>query len=292
MSDADKAAISNTLENEETSDLGMYLGMPTLSSRVTKDTFGYLCEKIDCRLAGWKTKYLSLAGRITLAKSTFSTIASHAMQTAKLPKSVCDYIDKKTRRFIWGEGGDVDTRKINLISWERLTHLMDHGGLGLRFARQSNAAFLTKLGWRVIIEPNALWSWVLRTKYCKGRCDIDMFTPKSNMSNVWRGITENARVLCEGGRMASSNGLTTLFWDHKWALDKSLREVAIQPIPPHLEGATVADLWDGEARWKWNEFANILPPNIIKQIDAYELKPDSTMADLMYRVGTTRGKSQ
>lgn len=105
MSDADKAAISNTLGNEETSDLGTYLGMPTLSSRVTKDTFGYLCEKIDCRLAGWKTKYLSLAGRITLAKSTFSTIASHAMQTAKLPKSVCDYIDKKNTKIHLGGGG-------------------------------------------------------------------------------------------------------------------------------------------------------------------------------------------
>lgn len=82
--------------------------------------------------------------------------------------------------------------------------------------------------------------------------------------------------------MAASNGSTILFSDHKWALDKTLREVAFQPIPDHLEAATVADLWDNEASWKWNDFANILPPDIIKQTDAHEMKTDSTVADLLY----------
>lgn len=90
--------------------------------------------------------------------------------------------------------------------------------------------------------------------------------------------------------MVASNGTTTLFWDHKWALDKTLREVAIQSIPDHLQAATIADLWDNEDGWKWNEFANILPPNIMKQIDARELQADSTVADLMYWGGTPRGK--
>lgn len=61
---------------EATTDLGMYLGMPTLTSRVTKDTFRHLCEKIDRRLSGWKMKYLSLARRLTLAKATLSTMAT------------------------------------------------------------------------------------------------------------------------------------------------------------------------------------------------------------------------
>lgn len=71
-----------------------------------------------------------------------------------------------------------------------------------RSAGQSNTAFLTKLGWRVLTEPNKLWSRVLRAKYCKGRCDIDMFEPKQNMSNVWQGITESAKLVCEGSRTA------------------------------------------------------------------------------------------
>lgn len=98
---SNQAAICSTLCMEATSDLAMYLGMPTLTSRVTKDTFSHLCEKIDRRLAGWKSKYLSLAGRITLAKSTISSMAFYSMQTAKILRSVCEDTDKRTRRFIW-----------------------------------------------------------------------------------------------------------------------------------------------------------------------------------------------
>lgn len=171
----DTETICSTLGMEATDDLGLYLGKPTLTSRVTKETFAHLCEKVDRRLAGWKSKYLSLAGRITLAKSTLNTLATYSMQTAKIPRAVCDEIDKKTRRFIWG--GTEDKRSIHLLSWDTLQLPRQHGGIGIRSSRQANSAFLTKLGWRVLSEPSSLWSRVLRHKYCKGRCDIDMFTP-------------------------------------------------------------------------------------------------------------------
>ena len=97
--------ISEALNIEATTDLGMYLGMPTLTSRVTRDTFGHICEKIDRKLAGWKTKYLSLAGRITLAKSTLTTMANYSMQSAKLPRTICDDVDKRVRRLFMGGYG-------------------------------------------------------------------------------------------------------------------------------------------------------------------------------------------
>lgn len=132
---------------ESTSDLGLYLGMPTLTSRVTKATFNHLYEKIDRRLSGWKSKYLSLAGRITLANSTITSLGYYSMQTAKLPRAICDDVDRKVRRFIWG--GNEDTRKVHLLSWETLQRPKDHGGIGIKTARQANSAFLNKLGWRL-----------------------------------------------------------------------------------------------------------------------------------------------
>lgn len=165
--------ISAALNMDATSDLGMYLGMPTLTSRVTKETYSHLCEKLDRRLAGWKTKYLSLAGRITLAKSTLSALGNYSMQSAKIPRSVCEEMDRKTRSFIWGSNDEQ--RKTHLIAWETLQKPVQHGGIGIRSAKQANAAFLTKLGWRILSEPNALWSRVIRAKYCARRCDVDMF---------------------------------------------------------------------------------------------------------------------
>lgn len=45
-----QADISEVLGMELTEDLSMYLGMPTLTSRVTKETFSHLCEEIDRHL--------------------------------------------------------------------------------------------------------------------------------------------------------------------------------------------------------------------------------------------------
>lgn len=61
-------------------------------------------------------------------------------------------------------------------------------------------------------------------KYCKDRCDIDMFAPTPNMSNVWCGITENARWVNKGSAMAIGNGRRLLFWDHCWVTDDFLSQ--------------------------------------------------------------------
>ena len=42
-----------------------------------------------------------MAGRATPVQSTISTIPSYAMQSARLPRSLCDEIDRKARRFLW-----------------------------------------------------------------------------------------------------------------------------------------------------------------------------------------------
>lgn len=209
------------------------------------------------------------------------------MQTAKIPRSICDKLDKKTRQFIWG--GDDERRKIHLLSWETLQKPRDQGGIGMRSARQANSAFLTKLGWRVLTEPNALWSRVLRHKYCKGRCDIDMFTPTTNMSNVWRGITDNVQWLKKGTSTAIGNGRHTLFWDHLWVTDIPLRSLVTHPTPEAIEGATVGEMWEMDNDWKWDEFANLLPNHILKKIAAHQVVNDDSASDLHYWRGTNKG---
>lgn len=49
-----------------------------------------------------------------------------------------------------------------------------------------------------------------------------MFEPKAGASNVWQGITDNAKFMSEGTRVVVSSGSQTLFWDHKWATPKPL----------------------------------------------------------------------
>ena len=68
--DAVRAGVCNIMEMPQTEDLGRYLGAPTINGRVTKATYQSIIEKVDKRLAGWKTKCLSLAGRATLIQAT------------------------------------------------------------------------------------------------------------------------------------------------------------------------------------------------------------------------------
>lgn len=50
-------------------------------------TFLETIERVNSRLAGWKSRCLSLAGRITLTKSVVCAIPIHIMSTIKLPAS-------------------------------------------------------------------------------------------------------------------------------------------------------------------------------------------------------------
>lgn len=65
---------------------------------------------------GWKTKCLSLVGRITLAKLVISSLPVFQMQMVILLSSVTKEMDKQVRRCIWGrkEGHN----KAHLVNWE------------------------------------------------------------------------------------------------------------------------------------------------------------------------------
>lgn len=76
-----------------------------------------------------------------------------------------------------------------------------------------------------------------------------MFHPTTNMSNVWRGITDITQWLKKGSAVAIGNGRSTLFWDHCWAEDNTLQSVAMEPIPSSIEGAIVEDMWDPNLGW-------------------------------------------
>jgi len=136
--------ISTELNIPMTSYLGRYLGMYTINGRVTKQTFRHVSDRIDARLAGWKSRCLSLAGRATLVQSTISSIPYYAMQTARLLRSLCDDCDRKARRFLWG--GSADNHKIHNVVWNQVTMSKEARGLGFRTKRQANLAFMTKSG--------------------------------------------------------------------------------------------------------------------------------------------------
>lgn len=72
-----------------TTDLGHYLGVPSVHGKVNSASFGSVIERMSSKLAGWKSKSLSIAGRCVLAQSVLSTIPLYPMQTFILPIELC-----------------------------------------------------------------------------------------------------------------------------------------------------------------------------------------------------------
>lgn len=60
-----------------TANMGKYLGTPSIHKMVNKETYTEVVECMQAKLQGWKSKCLSLAGRVTFIKSVTAAIPSH-----------------------------------------------------------------------------------------------------------------------------------------------------------------------------------------------------------------------
>ena len=84
------------------SPIALYLGVPIVVDGRDKHAFDFLIENIQAKLAGWKARTLSLAGRCTLINSVTLAIPTHVMQCCLLPNPICKKLDKLNRDFLLG----------------------------------------------------------------------------------------------------------------------------------------------------------------------------------------------
>lgn len=117
-----------------------------------------------------------------------------------------------------------------------------------------------------------------------------MFMPKSGMSHVWKGITENSKFLCEGLQVHVGNDRSTLFWDHRWATPQPLIDLASVPVPNEILGYTVEEMWEVGQGWKWDVFGPYLNQDVLRRIQSFALEEDSEAGDLLYWRDGAKGK--
>ena len=95
-----KDNVCEILGIQATSCLGKYLGFPLRHKGAGRNQYSFIVERMIAKLSGWKTKFLSCAGRLVLVKSVMEAIPSYVMQGAALPMHVCEKIDKVSQDFI------------------------------------------------------------------------------------------------------------------------------------------------------------------------------------------------
>ena len=80
-----------------------YLGMPLAASHKSPSIWNPILEKIERKLAGWMKLYLSKGGRMTLLRSTLSSLPTYFLSLFTIPTHVANKIEKLQRDFQWGD---------------------------------------------------------------------------------------------------------------------------------------------------------------------------------------------
>jgi hypothetical protein len=105
-----------------------YLDLPLGANFKDKTIWDPIQEKMEDKLFGWQWMYLSKGGRVTLIKSTLSSLPTYFLSLCPIPVSVALHIDKIQRDFLWGGLGEG--KKFHMVNWNQVCQPLRSGGLG------------------------------------------------------------------------------------------------------------------------------------------------------------------
>lgn len=200
--------ISSVMKGEK------YLGLPMILGSSKRDFFGGIKERIGKRIAGWKERFLSKAGRETLIKSIAQAIPTFAMSCFSFPKTLLKDIRSMVANFFWGQM--KKERKIHWVSWNKLCSSKGRGGIGFRDFALFNSALLAKQGWRVMQNEKSLMARILKARYFP-RCNFLEAPVRGNCSFLWRSIASARSLIKEGSQWRVGDGQCIRIWRDKWA---------------------------------------------------------------------------
>lgn len=192
--------------------LGLPIGGPT--SRIA--CWDPLIDRMNRKLATWKSKMLSIGGRITLIKASLSNLPIYYMSLYPIPQGVIDKMVSIQRRFLWSSF--KDKRGSALVQWGVVQLPKDKGGLNISNLLYRNLGLLLKWVWRFFREPNSLWKQIIQAKYkylttfcLQNVSPLKSGGPWRDMCNTLLKHPEVIRILRSASRKRMGEGRETLF---------------------------------------------------------------------------------
>ncbi|GJZ82479.1 hypothetical protein Tco_0647652 [Tanacetum coccineum] len=201
----------------------MYLGLPVGKSMHFCDGWSDVVNRIRNRLSAWKSKSLSIGGRLTLVNSVLDSIPIYFLSIFKAPTKIINLLESLRRRFFWGFKEDQHG-----ISWDKWDYILaspKFGGLGVGSLLAKNLALLGKWKWRFLTEKDALWRKVVSCFYgSNGGLASSSSSPCRY--GVWSDIVKTISKIesiddsfKHSFSLKISNGTNVSFWKEAWCLD-------------------------------------------------------------------------
>lgn len=135
------------------------------------------------------------------------------MQPLRIPQWIYDKIESIVRQFIWGLARG--SKKITPISWNSVCQPKAYGKLEIRQLKDQNTSFLLNLGFNILTNLEALWVWVLCSKYGI-KYELPFSISRSNYSFLWRALLKVLSLLRENIFRSVGDGNTIRCWRDRW----------------------------------------------------------------------------
>jgi len=138
--------------------LGIYIG-----GNPRRLTFWQpVVHSIKYRLSGWKSRFLSYEGHLTLLKSVLTSLPVYVLSFFKVASCIISSLNL-CLIFFWV--GVRITKKIPWINWNTVCLRKEYGWLGVRHLREFNLCLLGKWCWRMLVDRGGYWYRVLAARY-------------------------------------------------------------------------------------------------------------------------------
>ena len=89
--------------------------------------FQFIIDQVRSRLAGWKGRLMSMAGRWVLVHAVLTALPVFAMTVLKVPKKILKEVDKTRRQFLWAQDENITDTKCKL-AWDKVYLPVAKGG--------------------------------------------------------------------------------------------------------------------------------------------------------------------
>ncbi|GJS57898.1 RNA-directed DNA polymerase, eukaryota [Tanacetum coccineum] len=196
-----------------------YLGTRVGGSMTRVQAWQEIVEKVKSWLSKWKSKTLSIGGRLTLLKSVLGSIPVFHMSIFKVPSKVLHILESIRSHFF--NGHDPGSKKASWVKWNNVLTDKKRGGLGVSSLFALNRGLMIKWVWKFLSQKDSLWTKVIVAIHGVGGKIHSEWT--STGKSCWLSILSEVRSLQRKGMYVfdylthkMGNGESTKFWLDHW----------------------------------------------------------------------------
>ncbi len=229
-----------------------YLGLPLTRTRLRKEDWWGVIDKIEKRIQGWQTKLLSQGGRLVLVNSVLANIPLYFFSVFRAPKWVIRRVEALRRAFFWKGSATVLGGQC-LVRWELVCRNKGDGGLGVLSLDNMNLALLSKWWWKLFTDRRNQWGPLIEGEHYSRRKPLKEGSSFKPASQWWRSVLATRAIFKCGVTFSVRDGMRTDWWNDIWNGHASLRTL----FPTIYEQAgsknlRVKECW-GARGWRWRK---------------------------------------